>query len=105
MVSGLGAGDDYLEINDIFPVGETASFEQPIPETQFPQYPLEQCPYNELNHPQYHNEGALAASLAAGDFLPPISCSMPDISVDDVTCSTNLMWNDCSNSTVWYPFS
>nr|TKW18048.1 hypothetical protein SEVIR_5G408300v2 [Setaria viridis]TKW18054.1 hypothetical protein SEVIR_5G408300v2 [Setaria viridis] len=34
MVSGLGAGDDYLEINDLFPLGETASFELPAPETQ-----------------------------------------------------------------------
>ncbi|CAL4946310.1 unnamed protein product [Urochloa decumbens] len=105
MVSGLGAGDDYLEINDLFPLGETASFELPAPESQFPQYPLEQFPYNELNQPQYHNDGAPAASLAAGDLLQPTSCSMHDVSVDDVTCSTNHMWNDCSNSTVWYPFS
>ncbi|CAO2182141.1 unnamed protein product [Urochloa humidicola] len=105
MVSGLGlgAGDAYLEINDLFPLGETASFELPAPDSQTPQYPLEQFPYNELNHPQYHNGGALAASLAAGDLLPHTSCSMHDVSIDGVTCSTNLMWNDCSNSTVWYP--
>ncbi|OEL13938.1 NAC domain-containing protein 78 [Dichanthelium oligosanthes] len=92
---GLGAGDDYLEINDLFPLGGTASFELPAAESQFPQYPLEQCSYNELNRPQYHNEGAFAASFAAGNLIPPISCSMHDISVADVTCSTNLMWNDC----------
>ncbi|CAO1946789.1 unnamed protein product [Urochloa humidicola] len=77
MVSGLGTGDDYLEINDLFPLGETASLELPAPESQFAQYPLEQFPYNELNHPQYHNDSAIAASLAAGDLLqrrPPPFC-------------------------------
>ncbi|PUZ53668.1 hypothetical protein GQ55_5G069500 [Panicum hallii var. hallii] len=98
MISGFGAVDDYLEINDLFPPGETASLELPAPESQFRQYPLEQCPYNDLNRPQYDNEGAPAASLAACDLLPPISCSMHDnISVDGNTCSTNLMWSDCSN--------
>jgi len=107
MISGLGVVDDYLEISDIFPPGETASFKLPAPESQFCQYPLEfeQCPHNELNHPQYDNEGALAAPSEACDLLPAISCSMHDISADDNTCSTNLMWRDCSNSTVWYPFS
>ena len=107
MISGLGVVDDYLEISDIFPPGETASFKLPAPESQFHQYPLEQCPHNELNRPQYDNEteGALAASSEACHFLPPNSCSVHDISVDYNTCSTNLMWSDCSNSTVWYPFS
>jgi hypothetical protein len=98
MISGFGAVDDYLEINDLFPPGETASLKLPAPESQFRQYPLEQWPYNDLNRPQYDNEGAPAASLAACDLLPPISCSMHDnISVDGNTCSTNLMWSDCSN--------
>jgi hypothetical protein len=42
LVSGIGAGDNYLEINDIFPHGETASFNLSPPGNLFTQYPLEQ---------------------------------------------------------------
>lgn len=105
LVSGIGTDNNYLEINDIFRLGETAS-NLSAPGSQFTQYPLEQFPYNELNHPQYDNDGTLAASLVAGDFFPPISCSTHDTSVDHITCTANFMlMNDSSKSTMQYPFS
>ncbi|KAJ1286508.1 hypothetical protein BS78_03G357500 [Paspalum vaginatum] len=103
-VSEIGAGNDYLEIKDLFSLGETTSFGLQAPDSLFPQCPLEQFPYNGLNRPQYNNDGALAASLAADDLLPPISCSMHDISADDITCTTSLVWNGSSNSKMWNPF-
>ncbi|XP_066311553.1 uncharacterized protein [Miscanthus floridulus] len=101
----VSAGDNYLEINDIFPLGETASFDLSAPGNLFTQYPLEQFPYSELNRPQYDNDGALSASLVAGDFFAPISCSMHDTSVDHIICTTNFVLNDSSNSTMQDPFS
>lgn len=105
LVSGIDAGDNYLEINDIFPYGETASFNLSPPGNLFTQYPLEQFSCSELNRPQYDIDGALSASLVAGDFFAPISCSMHDTSVDHIICTTNFVFNDSSNSTMQYPFS
>lgn len=102
MVSGTGVGDDYLEISDLLSHLETTSVGLLAQDSLFPQYPLEQFPCNDLNCPQYDNDGApaLAPSLGAGDLLPPISY-IPD---DDITCTTNLVWNDISNSTMRNPF-